>query len=917
MKRASQSEARVCRSLHTPDAAVAESGAPTRLGTARESIRSYAAPILLLVLSLPIVAYSAYSSIELFDRPFPGFIMIDNGIVATVGSMDYPADKAGVFLTEVTALDGIPVNSSAEVHARVVAEPPGTSFEYTLRRGDEVYRREITSAMWTVWDYLQVYGVFFFFGWGSLAVGTIVGFLQPRSVQGRAYMLQAFVAGIYAVTAVFLHRPGFPWMTNLCILMESVFPATFITLALVFPVEQRIDRRRQWALAAAYTFSLLLFGLKLQGLAAEPPDLNAALVNYIYIAASILLFVAMMARNYRLTEDAQARLKIKAVLPGLIMGTGLMFIVFIDIVAEGGNLPIQTGLPAVVIFYASIGYAVARHDLFDVDEQVRRTVVYATLTVVVAGAYAVLLEASQWLLPSFAANRVGPTSAFILALALCFDPLRRGIQTLVDRAFYRSRLDYRATISRVSEVLTSLLDLREVARQVTRVVTDSMHLQSATLCVLPAAGASGSMWKRSATGVEDESEPDGVTRALVRLSGENPTIFNAARLITRCDDPAEEERLAAAVAQQQVAMILPLLTGEGSLGAVLFGPKRSGAPFGSDDVALLQTLAHQAAVSVQNAQSYRQLEQLTAELDEKVTQRTEQLRVSNADLQQAYDDLKSAQDQLVQKEKLASLGQLVAGVAHELNNPASFVHGGIENLTEYLGRIIEVVRAYEGVGVADPEAASEISQLRSKKRLDYVMKETPELLRICAEGSERIKRIVDDLRVFARADSGERQEVDVTQSIDSTIHLLQDRVAARGVSIERHYDSHPTIGADPSQLGQVWMNLLSNALEAMEESTESRLEIEVREVSVPSDGVEVVIRDTGTGIDSARLGKIFDPFFTTKPIGRGTGLGLSIVYGAVQAHRGMIRAVPNEGAEPGTAMVVYLPRAAERPTGSA
>jgi two-component system NtrC family sensor kinase len=183
------------------------------------------------------------------------------------------------------------------------------------------------------------------------------------------------------------------------------------------------------------------------------------------------------------------------------------------------------------------------------------------------------------------------------------------------------------------------------------------------------------------------------------------------------------------------------------------------------------------------------------------------------------------------------------------------------------------------------------------------VRDTPELLRISAEGLDRIKKIVDDLRLFARADSGERTVTDVVEGIDSSLRLLGHRLSREGVAVVKHYEAVPAIEANPAQLNQVWMNLLTNALDALTGRCSPRIE-----VSVAPDGgrgVAVRIRDNGIGIEPTSLPRLFEPFFTTKPIGQGTGLGLSIAYGAVKAHGGTI-SIDSER-EVGTVVVVWLP----------
>jgi signal transduction histidine kinase len=244
---------------------------------------------------------------------------------------------------------------------------------------------------------------------------------------------------------------------------------------------------------------------------------------------------------------------------------------------------------------------------------------------------------------------------------------------------------------------------------------------------------------------------------------------------------------------------------------------------------------------------------------------------------------------------MASLGQLVAGVDHELKNPASFVHGGLANLKDHLAGFTEVLAAYE--------SGSDAVAARARVDLPYLVRETPSLLRICTEGSERIKRIVDDLRLFARTDGGERAVVDLREGVESTLRLLGPRIARDRVAIER--DLAPgavRVVGHAGQLNQIWMNLIANALDAVRECPQPVVRVRVAAIG---DRAEVEVADNGAGMTTEIVARAFEPFFTTKAVGHGTGLGLSIARGAVENHGGEITVA----SEPrrGTRMIVRLP----------
>jgi PAS domain S-box-containing protein len=296
----------------------------------------------------------------------------------------------------------------------------------------------------------------------------------------------------------------------------------------------------------------------------------------------------------------------------------------------------------------------------------------------------------------------------------------------------------------------------------------------------------------------------------------------------------------------------------------------------------------------------------------------EKLREQNILLQelarsehQAHEDLKSAQSRMVQTEQLASLGQLVAGVAHEINNPLSFVGNNIASMERDLRDMIALLDLYRQVKL--PEALTQsalhdrIDQLAARMHLAETIESLPRIIDGTRDGVRRIDRIVKELRLFARLDEGEWNEVNINPGIESSAHIVQGLARKKDVQIVLDLGVLPTICCRAARVHQVVLNLLLNAIDAC--SAQGTVTVRTRPAT-ESDAVRIEVIDTGCGIAPAIRSRIFDPFFTTKPIGQGTGLGLSISYGIVQEHEGSIDVQSAPGA--GTCFTVCLPRAPKR-----
>jgi len=270
-----------------------------------------------------------------------------------------------------------------------------------------------------------------------------------------------------------------------------------------------------------------------------------------------------------------------------------------------------------------------------------------------------------------------------------------------------------------------------------------------------------------------------------------------------------------------------------------------------------------------------------------------------AQLSGALRELQEAQGQLVQQEKMASLGRVVAGVAHEINNPLNFVHGNMHHLESYARSMAAAIEAYEGTLRASANGESEaVRAIREKHDLDYLLGDLRSVLDACEEGLDRSLGIVKDLRTFSRIDRAEPSRMDVVEALESTLTLLAGRL--RGLRVERQLAPLPPIACLAGQVKQVFMNLIVNAADAVEPG--GRIAIRARSAG---EQVVVEVEDDGCGIPSEQLDRIFEPFYTTKEVGRGTGLGLAISYGVVKRHGGEIHVDSQPGR--GTCFRVELP----------
>jgi two-component system, NtrC family, sensor kinase len=337
-----------------------------------------------------------------------------------------------------------------------------------------------------------------------------------------------------------------------------------------------------------------------------------------------------------------------------------------------------------------------------------------------------------------------------------------------------------------------------------------------------------------------------------------------------------------------------------------------------DEVGILAISFNQLIQQVKQllAEQYeanQKLEFYSETLEGKIEERTQALRQKNIALKDTLQELRRTQSQLIQNEKMSSLGQLVAGIAHEINNPVNFIYGNLNYTDDYTQELLSLLQLYQKYY---PYPEPEIQNAQKEADIEYLTDDLPKMLASMKIGANRIREIVLSLRIFSRLDEAEFKTADIHEGIDSTLLILQHRLKSQSVDPKRLVDRHrpqitvikdyceiPKIQCFAGQLNQVFMNILANAIDALEEAfqkgfcPEPRIRISSAQVN---ENVTIQIADNGTGIPEAIQSHLFDPFFTTKPVGKGTGMGLSISYQIItEKHGGSLCCIssPGQGAE--------------------
>ncbi len=353
-------------------------------------------------------------------------------------------------------------------------------------------------------------------------------------------------------------------------------------------------------------------------------------------------------------------------------------------------------------------------------------------------------------------------------------------------------------------------------------------------------------------------------------------------------------------------LALPIHTTSGEIGVVSCGHSSGPRPWRDSEVELLQAVADQLAIAIDQAQLYRQCHISVTTAQEHATK-----------LEKALHELKQTQAQLIQNEKMSSLGQLVAGVAHEINNPINFIYGNLSHAHEYAEDLLNLVKLYQEYY---PQPEAEIQAEAEAIDLDFIQEDLPKLLNSMKMGADRIRNIVLSLRNFSRVDEAEMKWVNIHEGLDNSLLILAHRLKPKrpevpDIQVIKDYGNLPKVQCYAGQLNQVFMNIMTNAIEAIDEYSKKRSleDIKKRPGTIwictqvlDTNQVIILIGDNGIGMTPDICNRLFDPFFTTKPVGQGTGLGMSISYQIVVVkHQGELQCI--SAPDQGTAFLISIP----------
>jgi signal transduction histidine kinase len=802
------------------------------------------------------------NSLHWIGKPFPGFFVMDNRVVPSIALPDWP-NPAAIFQTEVVAVGTTPVASSDEVYEQVALYPVNTPLLYTVREPQGSVRVAMfRSRTFTRSDYMFLFGSLLVTGTAFIAAGLLVFWLKPGSSPSLALLSCGLATGLFGITAVDLYDPH--WFFRLHIIGEAMLAPGFMHLALVFP-RDRLRRYRRTLLAGIY-LPFVALAVVYQAVLTNPAAYTT--VHFIATAAqavSGIMIIAAVAYDLFTTKSPLVRRRLAVVGLGTVSGFVVPAVLMAGSGIFGGTIAVNGAALTAFFFPIALGYAIVKQDVFEIDVMLRRAATYGVVVMTIAAAYFLTLYVMGVLVPGqFSSWSPVALAALNFGLLFLIASLREHVQETIDRVFYRQKY-------RVDQALSTLSSSLASARAVGELVS---HTQQVFADTLTPRHTSVFLHSEGQRFVETGGESRILEREVI-VAGEIAERFERTGVLACYEwDDGSGRRAPAIWAKLDAEVLVPLRTNGVIIGLLALGRKSSGHAYSVHDIAFLRTAANQISLALTNALAFGQLEELNFSLERKVRERTSALRAANTELngsldklREAYGQLEQSQASLLRADRLATLGRLTAGIAHEMNTPLSAVLNALKILSELGQEYSSSVEDPDVLPQDHREIAGEIVTT-AQAASSWAQKAASYINSVKAHGRE--PRSAAPSRILVSA------VVTETQALLS--HRL--RTAACRLDLEEATPGAVIVG-DPGRLSQILLNLCTNAIDAYEDfgMTGGRILVELRQTA---EVVTATVTDWAGGIAAHVLPHIFDELYTTKGAGRGTGLGLWIARNLVE-----------------------------------